>query len=971
MSANRIPDFDLQHLPRSTATNFYLSVQDAQKVWIVRAGKVDIFLQEKGHDGHVGARLHLVRLQKDQIMFGLRPQTRSGAVLLASLHPGTVISYMSLADFRTTREFSSILPRVPLLYGWIHKLYSAVSEVIAPKEHKTINPGDELFTGDEPAVVVPGAEIVWVTHARGSSHFCGTDVVVSGQRYLPLSREGSGWLQVAEKSSILCADFNEVQSEDPEWQWLEHLHEVILDSLLYLSKRRDAEERERIKTQKDSDVALAHRTLLHLASPLVGGEAAVIEEGITKDPLLIACRAIGARMGIHFRASAEKNVAVSHRYAVEVIAKASNTRSRRVLLRGEWWKQGAGPLLGFMKDDDRPVALLPTGETGYEAYDALKNRTTQIDHSSASQLNSFAYSFYRPFPTAKLKGRDLLLFGVSLSKRELLMTLLMGVAGGILGMVFPIATGIVFDRIIPGADRRQLFQITALLLTSAVAAAFFTLVRSFAVLRLEARVDSSLQAAMWDRVLRLPARFFRDFSSGDLAVRSLAMSQIRQILTGSTLSSMLSGIFSVFSLGLLFYYSWPLALVASALALFALLVSGASAYVQLRYARRLARVRGAIASMLLQFVNGVTKLRVSGTENRAFSAWAFAFSEQKRLYMTIRQLANRLTVFNSIFPVVALAIIFWAAGGLVGRPGFAGISTGAFLAFLAAFIQFLAAMLQLTSSAVSILGIVPIYERAKPILQALPEVDEGKAHPGEVQGAVEVNHLSFRYSPDSPLVLRDISFSICAREFVAFTGPSGSGKSTLLRLLLGFEQLESGTIAYDGQDIGGVDLQALRQQIGVVLQSGRLISGTVFDNIVGSLPLTHDDAWEAARMAGLDRDIKAMPMGMHTFVSEGGGGFSGGQRQRLMIARAIVNKPRVLFFDEATSALDNQTQAIVSRSLETLRATRIVIAHRLSTIINADEIFVFERGAIVQRGSYAQLLHEPGLFQELVQRQTL
>jgi ATP-binding cassette subfamily C protein len=624
-----------------------------------------------------------------------------------------------------------------------------------------------------------------------------------------------------------------------------------------------------------------------------------------------------------------------------------------------------------MKENDRPVALLPAGETNYDVYDPLENATTRISPKNTSRLSATAYSFYQPFPAAKLTGKDILKFALNVSKRELIMIALMGVAGGLLGMVFPVATGIVFDNIIPGAERNQLLQITSLLVATTIAACLFTLVRSFAVLRVEARVDSSLQAAMWDRVLRLPARFFRDYSSGDLAVRSLAMSQIRQILTNSTLSSMLSGIFSFFSLVLMFYYSWMLALIASVLAGIVLLISAASAYVQLGYARQLARVRGSIASMLLQFVNGITKLRVSGTENRAFAAWAFAFTHQKQLYMKIRQQANRLTIFNSVFPVLALAVVFWTASFFLNGGSLRKISTGAFLAFLAAFVQFLAALLQLTNSMVSILGIVPIYERAAPILQTMPEVDEGKAHPGELQGAIEVNHISFRYGPGSPLVLRDISLNLGARAFIAFTGPSGSGKSTLLRLLLGFEEPESGTISYDGQDIAGVDIQAVRQQIGVVLQSGRLISGSVFDNIVGSLPLTHDDAWEAARMAGLDKDIKAMPMGMHTFVSEGGGGFSGGQRQRLMIARAIVNKPRVLFFDEATSALDNQTQAIVSRSLESLRATRVVIAHRLSTIINADEIYVFDKGSIVQRGTYAELLNQPGLFQELVQRQVV
>ena len=237
------------------------------------------------------------------------------------------------------------------------------------------------------------------------------------------------------------------------------------------------------------------------------------------------------------------------------------------------------------------------------------------------------------------------------------------------------------------------------------------------------------------------------------------------------------------------------------------------------------------------------------------------------------------------------------------------------------------------------------------------------------RGAIEASRLRFRYKEDLPIVLNDVSFTINPGEFVAFVGHSGSGKPTLFRLLLGFEKPESGFIHFDGLDLDDIDPQALRRQMGVVLQNGRITDGDIFTNIIGTAPLSIDDAWEAARAAGLDKDIEAMPMGMHTVISEGGGGLSGGQRQRLLIARAIVHRPRILLFDEATSALDNQTQSTVSRSLEQLNATRIVIAHRLSTILHADRIFVFDQGGIVQQGTYDELMAQEGLFRDLAQRQ--
>ena len=281
------------------------------------------------------------------------------------------------------------------------------------------------------------------------------------------------------------------------------------------------------------------------------------------------------------------------------------------------------------------------------------------------------------------------------------------------------------------------------------------------------------------------------------------------------------------------------------------------------------------------------------------------------------------------------------------------------------------ALMTLSEAALGILRVIPIYERLRPILEEPAEVEEGRQHPGELSGAIEVSHLHFRYEKDGPLIIDDVSFRIEPGEFVAFVGGSGSGKSTIMRMLLGFERPEAGTIYYDNQDLNSLDLRAVRQQVGVVLQDSQLLPTDIFRNIVGTSSKTVDDAWAAAEAAGLADDIKAMPMGMHTMISQGGGTFSGGQRQRLMIARAVVDKPRILFLDEATSALDNQTQAHVTESMAQLHATRIAVAHRLSTIVDADRIFVLEKGVIVETGSYDELVALGGYFTELVKRQEL
>ena len=390
---------------------------------------------------------------------------------------------------------------------------------------------------------------------------------------------------------------------------------------------------------------------------------------------------------------------------------------------------------------------------------------------------------------------------------------------------------------------------------------------------------------------------------------------------------------------------------------------------QVRILREVSTLGGKLAGMTLQFINGIAKFRVAGSEARAFAVWAREFAKQRVLAMRARRLSNLVSIFNSAFPVLAWAAIFYSAASLTGAPRSPLLTTGEFLAFMAAFVQFSTGTLELSSALISALNVVPLYERAKPILTSLPEVTTTQTAPPDLTGQIDIHHVSFRYREEGPLVLRDLSLGISPGEFVALVGPSGSGKSTVFRLLMGFETPGSGAIYYDGQDLADLDAQAVRRQVGVILQNSRLMTGSIFRNIVGDGTLTLDDAWDAARLAGLEEDLQTMPMAMHTVVSEGGGGLSGGQRQRLLIARAIVRKPRILLFDEATSALDNRTQAIVSQSLKALNATRVVIAHRLSTVMHADRICVLDKGSLVESGSFDKLMAQGGLFSQLAKRQ--
>jgi ATP-binding cassette subfamily C protein len=751
----------------------------------------------------------------------------------------------------------------------------------------------------------------------------------------------------------------------PEGLSLAEFHEWAAAGLIRRRLQAEQEEAERLSARTSADQKLVGAALRTLARPF--SRAARADGAAARAPIAAACLAVGKAAGIALKIP-QSVIQARAKDPARAIARFSAVRMRSLILRGDWWKQDSGPMLAFLEGGNHPVALLPRAGRGagrgYDLFDPAEETTIRVNRKTAGKLNGIACVFYRPFPHRSLSGWAVLRSGLQGCGRDLWVIAITAFLASLLALVTPFATGIVFDSIIPGSERGQLLQTVALIVASAIALTFISLTRGYALLRVEGKMDFATQAAVWDRLLNLPTTFFRNYSAGDLTNRSLAISQIRTILTGTVLTAVISGVFSVSSFFPLFYYSPALSLIAVALSATALAVTVGAGFLQAGLLRRVADSNGKLTGMVFEFVDGIAKFKVSGTEGRAFARWASAFSEQKQMSASIRRITNFMAVFFSGFPIVALVIVFSGVAGHMGS-----LSTGGFLAFNAAFGQLLVSVLALGNGFLAILRIVPLYTRAKPIFETLPEIDPGKADPGELSGSVEVNHLAFRYSVDTPLVLRDVSFAIRPGEFVAFVGASGSGKSTLLRLLLGFERPISGAIYYDGQDLAGLDIQEVRLQMGIVLQNGKLMPGDILTNIIGSAPLTVDDAWEAVRMAGLEEDIKALPMGMYTMVSEGGKGLSGGQRQRLMIARAMVRKPRVLIFDEATSALDNRTQEIVRRAMEGMQATRIVIAHRLSTIMKADRILVLEGGAVVQSGTYDELMAQEGFFAELARRQ--
>jgi ATP-binding cassette subfamily C protein len=432
------------------------------------------------------------------------------------------------------------------------------------------------------------------------------------------------------------------------------------------------------------------------------------------------------------------------------------------------------------------------------------------------------------------------------------------------------------------------------------------------------------------------------------------------------------GLFAIFNLSLLYVYSWRMAMCTTFLVGIMLLVTAFFLVGLLRHETSIRRIDGVISGLLLELLSGIITLRTAGAERRAFARWAGRYTERLVLSIKARRFANRISQWLAVYPILTAMIVY--VGALYLDTGL--LKTGDFLAFSITFANLMAAVLSIGYTSIGLLDLLPTFERIRPILEARPEFAAAVIEPVQLAGAIALNHVSFRYpsQDQGTKVLDDVSLQVRPGEFVAIVGPSGSGKSTLMRLLLGFETPDAGAVTYDGRELATLDLRDVRRQIGVVLQQAELLSTDILGNIVGFAPLLNaDDAWEAARLAGLDEDIRRMPMGMHTLVGEGGGNLSSGQRQRLLIARAIVRRPKVLLLDEATSALDNVTQAIVGDSLTNqLRGTtRVVIAHRLDVVVKADRIYVLNESRIVQSGPYHQLVDEPGPFRELARRQML
>ena len=720
---------------------------------------------------------------------------------------------------------------------------------------------------------------------------------------------------------------------------------------------------EQIRQRKQSDQDIFEDSMLNMAS-VVLGRSRVSE--MADERVLTKAALDDILKYYHITLTEAPETVTDVDEQMEFCLRPHGIMRRNVKLEEGWHKDAIGPRLAARASDGCPVALIPLPFVGYRYRDPDSGKWVKIDKKSAALLGTEAICFYRPLPLKKLGVGDLIRYMIEcLEASDILLVVALTLAATLVGMILTPVTKSLTGFVNRSGSVPLLLGTAVFMFSCIVSTQIITIVRSLAMNRLEIKTSLPVEAALMMRIMNLPANFFRKYSSGELSSRFDSVKELCSMLVSGVFATGLSSLMSLLYVTQIFRFAPALVAPALIILLISVAMSVVASILQMRVGKATMENAAKESGLSYALITGVQKIKLAGAEKRAFARWANAYANVTRLVYDPPLLLKVSSPIQTAISLGGVIVIYFIAAST-------RVSPSDYIAFNTAYGTVTGAFAALTGVALSIANIKPVMDMAEPLLKTEPESSENKSMVTALSGSIELSNVYFRYTDSMPYVVDGMSLKIRAGEYVAIVGTTGCGKSTLVRLLLGFETPERGAIYYDGKDMSKLDLRSLRRRIGTVTQDGALFQGDIYSNIVISAPqLTLDDAWAAAEMADIADDIRAMPMGMQTIISEGQGGISGGQKQRLMIARAVAPKPKILIFDEATSALDNKTQKKVSDALDKLKCTRIVIAHRLSTIRHADRILVLDKGHIMEDGTYDELIAKNGMFAGLVARQRL
>jgi len=908
-------------------------------------GTVDFFLIETNHDAHKGHRRYVFTLGKNCFYPVFETFSEGESYTLIGIANGKV-------EISEQRKFDISMCEAAM--NTLEKCLPAENKINSRAQKITVlstlelDPDEHLLNDSKTGV--------WITATRG-------EVCINSYEDLSCSPE-SGFLPLPPNAFVdaktycrlsTCSNEELVSRSEAVTTINECIKKSINTSLVSILKKETLE-LERIRNRNENNEIEFDASIRDLSKLFDENKHSSVMGENLHSVLLRICRELGVKL--HMPSDGSQNL--------ERILEASELRSRGVLLKDSWWSYNCGVLLAWKEDESIPVALIPSGH-GYKMY-APGHSSVRVTSAIAATLKNNAISIYVPLPSYSLKPADIFKYILHCIKPyDVFMYLLAGVGVSILALAIPAITEELFGVIVPRQDISGLIAIAFFLAATVIASAILKISQHISHLLFEIKSGAPLQAAVWDRLYHLPVGFFKKYETAELLKRASCVESMQKLLTGSCIQGMLGVVELISGFMLMLKYNSKLAVVLFCFNLLVMLPFLKLCFSIGHAEHAIADEEAKTSSALLQIIQGISKIKTTNIEIKSFGVWEKAFASFLRLnYKRDRKETIVLSVIN-IIPSCFLLILYI----LYMTDLFGSMPMGTFLAFSAAFAEVSAVIVEFCHSAIELGEVKACYQHLEPILNECPEGT--RAADSEVlKGNIELRDITFRYSPDLPTVLRGVSFSVPEGSFVAITGKSGSGKSTLVRLLLGFEQPEAGVVTYDGQDISLIDCRQIRKQLGVVLQNSKIYADDILSNITGkSSSLTVDDAWLAAELAGVDKDISSMPMGMYTVLNENGSILSGGQKQRLLIARAFANHPKILILDEATSALDNKTQAEITNKINKMKCTRIVIAQRLNAIKKADKILYLENGSIAEEGTYEELMEKKGLFYEMATLQSI